>query len=302
VDLYNALAFYAKVRNIANTQLTRITQIADSNPMESQDYYQLLGVASDATPQQIKDAYRALAFRYHPDRNAADPERVERMKAINEAYAVLSNPQKRSTYDALRNRYGAEAQSQFRQSYSEQDIFRDSDIQKIFEEMARAFGVRGFEDVFKEFYGQGFKHFEYRRPGMFAGGFFFFGPFGKRHGQRKIPREGVGPQQLGGIGKVAKFLIEKISGVALPAKGADIHDSIRLSPEHARSGGPYAYYLQQSEKKLVVKIPAGVRDGQQIRLPGMGQEGQGGAPAGDLYLKVKIKQPILNKLKKLIKN
>ena len=269
--------------------------------MESQDYYQILGVSSDATPQQIKDAYRALALKYHPDRNASDPDLVERMKAVNEAYAVLSDPKKRNAYDALRNQYGSGAQDQFRQNYSEQDIFRDSDIQKIFEEMARAFGVRGFEDVFKEFYGQGFKHFEYRRPGMFGGGFFFFGPFGRGASSRKTIKEAPVPPQLGGIGKVAKFLIEKISGVALPAKGADIHDSIRLAPELARSGGPYAYYLRQSDKKLVVKIPPGVRDGQQIRLAGLGQDGQGGAEAGDLYLKVKIKQPMLKKLKNLLK-
>ena len=67
--------------------------------MTTQDYYTLLGIDPKAEPQQIKAAYRNLAFQYHPDRNNADAASAEKMKAINEAYAVLSHPHKRQEYD-----------------------------------------------------------------------------------------------------------------------------------------------------------------------------------------------------------
>jgi DnaJ-class molecular chaperone len=70
-----------------------------------------------------------------------------------------------------------------------------------------------------------------------------------------------------------------------------------LSPEHARQGGPYAYYLRQKDKKLVVKIPPGVKHNQSIRLATMGKDGKSGGKSGDLYLKVRIRKPLLQRLK-----
>ena len=72
--------------------------------MEQKDYYKILGIEKNATDQQIKNVYRRLAFKYHPDRNILNSEAVEKMKSVNEAYAVLSNPKKRSEYDLLRDR------------------------------------------------------------------------------------------------------------------------------------------------------------------------------------------------------
>ena len=149
-----------------------------------QDYYTILGIDPKAEPQQIKAAYRNLAFQYHPDRNRGDAASAEKMKRINEAYAVLSHPNKRQEYDRLRQQYGPSAYHQFRQSYSEQDIFKGSDIHQIFEEMARAFGLRGGEEIFKEFYGQGYRSFEFKRPGFFARGFIFSG-FRQSYGWKK---------------------------------------------------------------------------------------------------------------------
>ena len=120
--------------------------------MSQRDYYQIIGVDINAGSKQIKEAYRKLAFKYHPDRNKENPEASEKMKNVNEAYAVLSNPAKRREYDVLRQQFGSSAYSHFRKNYSEHDIFSGSDINHIFEEMARAFGFRGFDDIFRESY------------------------------------------------------------------------------------------------------------------------------------------------------
>ncbi|MEQ8163248.1 MAG: DnaJ domain-containing protein, partial [Smithellaceae bacterium] len=136
--------------------------------MEQKDYYQILGVEKDAGEKQIRDAYRRLALMNHPDKNQDNPAAAERLKEINESYAVLSDPRKRKEYDALRQTYGSSAYNHFRRNYSDQDIFRGSDIQQIFEELSRAFGFRGFDDVFRESYGAGYRTFEFRRPGVFG--------------------------------------------------------------------------------------------------------------------------------------
>ncbi len=254
--------------------------------MQTQDYYQVLGVDKTADAKRIKDPYRELAFRFHPDRNQ-DPGAGERMKTINEAYAVLSDEEKRHRYDTLKDQYGSGAYSQFRNKYSEQDIFRGSDIHQVFEEMAKAFGVRGFEEIFKEFYGQGAHRFEFQRPGFSAHGFVFTGGFSKASGRGQEPL-------LGHLGrKMTRRLIEKVSGIQLPETGADLLGLIRLTPDQARDGGPYTYQHPQTAKKLVIKIPAGVHHGQRLRLPGMGQPGRGGGDPGNLYLEVRIKKPFL---------
>jgi len=262
--------------------------------MSLNDYYQILEVDQTASPRQIKDAYRKLAFKYHPDRNSENPAAAEKMKGLNEAYAVLSDSVKRREYDALRQHYGSSAYSQFRQQYSEQDIFSGSDINQILEQMARAFGLRGFDEIFKEFYGQGYQQFEFRRPGFFAKTYYFSSP---------RPARGMhdtGFPLQGSVGKLIRLFLKKFSGIELPEKGTDILDTISLSPEHAREGGPYAYYLRQKDKKLVVKIPPGVRHGQSIRLAGMGTDGKAGGKSGDLYLKIRIQKPLLQHLKDLL--
>ncbi len=259
--------------------------------MSQNDYYQILGIDQKASPRQIKDTYRKLAFKYHPDRNRENPEAAEKMKRVNEAYAVLSDAAKRREYDAMRHQFGASAYSQFRQNYSEQDIFSGSDVNQILEQMARAFGLRGFDEIFNEFYGQGYRHYEFRKPGFFAKSYYFTSPRQSR---------GVNSSGLplpGSIGKLTRFFLKQFSGIELPENGADRNDSIWLSPELARQGGPYAYYLRKKDKKLVVKIPSGVKHNQQIRLAGMGADGKGGGKAGNLYLKVRIRKPLLQRLK-----
>ena len=257
--------------------------------MKTQDYYQILGVPQDAEEKVIKNAYRELAFKYHPDRNKDNPESVNRMKAVNEAYAVLSDSDKRREYDTMRQQYGSSAHHQFRQHYTDQDIFSGSDIFRIFEEMTRMHGFRSSEDIFREFYGTGFRTFKGRRSGMQFRGFVFTGRGAGRHrpGGRKAIAQGRG------LGRLAQHLMERLTGVSLPVAGDDAEDTIRLTPEKATLGGPYAYYHRKQKKKLVVKIPPGVRAGQRIRLANMGEQGRGGGPAGDLYLRVEISKPFL---------
>ena len=262
--------------------------------MTAKDYYNILGIDKNAGSKQIKEAYRKLAFKYHPDRNKGNPEAAEKMKSVNEAYAVLSDSSKRREYDMLRQQFGSSAYGQFRQTYSDQDIFSGSDINHIFEQMASAFGFRGFDEIFKEFYGRGYRNFEFRKPGYFARGWVFTGSSGKR-----ATRQPQFPIQ-GNLGKIYKYLFKKLSGFELPENGADINEGIYLSPQHAREGGPYAYYLKKKAKKIVVKIPPGVREGQKIRLAGMGEDGKGGGAPGDLFLKVHITKPLLQSIKELI--
>jgi len=257
--------------------------------MTQTDYYKILDVPKNATAEQIKETYRKLAFKYHPDRSG-EAGNADRMKQINEAYAVLSDPAKRQEYDSLRDQFGTGAYDHFRQTYSDQDIFQGTDIHQIFEEMARAFGLRGFDEIFKDSYGDGMRTFQHQRPGFFAGGFIFSGRPGRvPNGQRtSLPR---GPNRL------ISYLFNKVTGLDVPQKGSDTHDTIILHPDEAREGGPYAYYHRKKAKKLVVKIPPGIRDGQKIRLTGMGADGRSGGGAGDLYLAVRIKRPLVDQIK-----
>jgi len=256
--------------------------------METKDYYRILGVDKDATPQQIKQAYRDLAVKYHPDRNPSDSEALEKIQTINEAYAVLSSPQKRRDYDALREQYGSSAYSHFRDNYTEQDIFRGSDIRQVVEEMARSLGIRGFDEIFRQLEGRGFRRFETKRPGLHVKGFFFAGLLGGR-----IPLFSL-------VKNLHKLLSGGIGSQHLPLDGKDIHDVIQLRPTEARQGGPYAYYHRKRDKKLVVKLPANTRNGQKIRLPGMGEEGRVGGMPGNLLLEVRINRPVLQQVKGFI--
>jgi DnaJ-class molecular chaperone len=273
--------------------------------MSQKDYYKILDVDADSSQQQIKDAYRGMALRYHPDRNRDNPVVAERMKEINEAYAVLSDPKKRKEYDSLRQQYGNFAYDRFRQGYSQQDIFRGSDINQIFEELARSFGLKGFDAIFREFYGTEYRRFEFHRPGFFGRGFVYFSPLSRRPpytrqgaGQEKL---GLSSLLLGGIiGKAVTYLLKRIWAVELPERGRDLHDVITIDPIQARMGAEVQYFNKGRSKDLVIKVPPGTRDGRCIRLRGMGAEGKGGAEPGDLYLKVRARRSLLQRIRNFL--
>jgi DnaJ-class molecular chaperone len=109
---------------------------------EKRDYYEVLGVSRDASKDQIKDAYRKLALQYHPDRNKA-PDAEEKFKEISEAYAVLSDDEKRRQYNML-------GHAGFDQRYTREDIFRGADFESILRDLGFGFD---FGDLFSSFFG-----------------------------------------------------------------------------------------------------------------------------------------------------
>jgi DnaJ-class molecular chaperone len=263
--------------------------------VEQRDYYQILEVERTANQHAIREAYRKLAFQYHPDRNTGNLSAAEKMKDLNEAYAVLSDKRKRGEYDALRQQFGESAYGQFRQSYSDRDIFRGSDVNQVFEEMARAFGFRGFDEIFRASYGENSQTFEFRRPGFFGRGFIYVSP--SRNRSARSPQFPLG----GNFGRLAKFVLKKIGGIEWPEKGKDWRDVITLDALKDQEGGEVRYIHRRKSKELMVKIPSGIREGQQIRLKGMGANGIRGGEPGDLYLTIRFKKPLMQKILDFLK-
>ena len=276
--------------------------------MNNKDYYKTLGVSEDATSEEIKKTYRKLAFQYHPDRN---PGNEEMMKEINEAYAVLSDPRKKREYDSYRRSYGSFARDRFRQAYTEQDVFRDSDIYHIFEELSKTFGFSRPEDIFSRntFYGTQYKTFEFRGPG-FSGSFFFFGPMSKDYQEKmeeSLSQKVEVPAYksslffrilLKGLGAFQRHVAKKY-GLELPERGKDVQDEIKITPQVASSGGKVQYHYMKTgdSRDLMIKVPPGIKEGERIRLKGMGKDGSNGGEAGDLYLNIKIRTSFLKKIR-----
>lgn len=277
--------------------------------MEQKDYYKVLGINEDAPAEEIKKTYRKLAFQYHPDKN---PGKEEMMKEINEAYAVLSDQRKRREYDSYRQSYGFFARDRFRQTHTDQDIFKDSDINQVFAELSRVFGFSRPEDIFSRgtFYGSQFRTYQFKGPGLSGKGFFFFGPTTDAYRQMF-----TGPQTSGtpanrpsllsrlllaGMKALQNHVARKY-GLEVPERGKDIEDVITIPSEVAAAGGKVAYHYVRGDnpRDLMIKIPQGTKEGQKIRLKGVGKEGRHGGEPGDLYLKARIHVPLRQKIKKL---
>jgi curved DNA-binding protein len=142
-----------------------VFEISVKQNMSGKDYYQILGISKTASPEEIKKSYRKLALKYHPDRNKGDKTAESRFKDLSEAYAVLSNPEKRKQYDM----FGADG---FNQRFSQEDIFRDFDFGSIFKDFG--FGGRGRgQNIFSQIFGgAGQTQFRGAGPGQGAyGGF-----------------------------------------------------------------------------------------------------------------------------------
>lgn len=221
------------------------------------DYYAILGVPKDADEKEIRKAYRKLARKWHPDQNQGDAKAEAKFKEIGEAYAVLNDKEQREKYDAIRQM--ATGGARFRASGQ---------------------GSGGFEDLFGGMRGGGggAPHVQFQTDG--AGGFedILSGLFG-----------GVGPSSFGGAGSSfggGGFPSGFGGQYAQPQKGADLSTSTSITFKQAFDGETLTFNLNGKPTK--VKIPAGVRDGQSIRIPGKGQPGSNGGPAGDLVVKVSV--------------
>lgn len=215
-----------------------------------QDFYEILGLQRNASQEDIQRAYRKLARANHPDVNK-DPAAEDRFKDISEAYSVLSDPKTRRRYDA----FGPG----FRQVPEDVDP----------ETWARAGAGRAGQGG-----GQG------RGQGREQGGWAAQGgPSGFGEGvDIDDLLEGLFAGRTGRPGRAAP-------GWG-PIPGADQEAEIELSVEDAYRGGHKAFTV--GGRRIEVEIPAGVTDGQRIRLAGQGGRGGDGAPAGDLYLIVRI--------------
>ncbi len=271
--------------------------------MQHKDYYKILGIEQNSSQKQIKEAYRKLAFEYHPDRNKDSNAATEKMKEINEAYSVLSDPYKRKQYDALYNQYGSSGYERFRQDYKDDDIFRGSDINRIFNEFAKKFGFRNADEVFRDLYGSKSQTFEFRGPGFSVRGFFVFDSTKERP---RVQQRAGDPNRLGktpilsGIfGKIAQYALKKLTGLEIPERGSDSHDIVYITPQQAKRGDQINYLYRNGEKpkELMVKIPPGIKNGQQLRLKGLGAQGKNGGVAGDLYLKIRTDDSLSSKVK-----
>jgi curved DNA-binding protein len=216
------------------------------------DYYKVLGVDRGASVDDIKKAYRKLALKHHPDRNPSDKKRSEeKFKEISEAYAVLTDAEKRKQYDE----FGTDA---FRQKFTQEDIFRDFDINDI---------LRGF--------GFGNLGGEYTRFGGSAGG----GGRRRAYSQRKVDpyAEMFGEQAYG-------------RREAPSSKDQDIEYNLSITLEESVIGAEKKLSLKKGDmsEEVSVKIPAGISSGKKLRLAGKGLQGPYGGPAGDLYLNISV--------------
>jgi curved DNA-binding protein len=224
--------------------------------MDYQDYYAVLGVKKDASEKEIRSAYRKLARKYHPDVNPGNSEAEQRFKAINEANEVLSDPEKRTIYDALGPRW---------REYEQYKAAGGTASPAEFARATTGAGVGGStrtqrdgtttmsEDDLRDIFGQ---------ESPFSD---FFGDVFGRGGAR--------------------------ARTAGPARGADVDVPVEISLEDAYRGSRVTLRLTDpggQERALEATIPRGAREGSRVRLAGQGTPGRGGGPSGDLYMVIHI--------------
>jgi curved DNA-binding protein len=220
--------------------------------MEFKDYYATLGVSKTATDKELKQAYRKLARKFHPDVNPGDKSAETRFKEVNEAYEVLGDPEKRRKYDELGANWRQYEQGArpgpgfgpgFGQGWPGQTTYRTMTP----EEMEDLFGDA--ENPFSDFFTT------------------FFGGAGQSEPRRRR------------------------AGRSRSRAGSDLEHPIQLTLDEAFHGTTRRLSLKQGghARTIDVRIPAGVKDGARVRVSGEGEPGTGGGNAGDLYLRVELR-------------
>jgi DnaJ-class molecular chaperone len=267
------------------------------------DYYRTLGVPENASDEDIRKAFRKLAFRYHPDKNIGhEKEAEEKFKELNEAYGVLSDKVKRQQYDMARKGvfagYGAPSHGF---NYSREDIFRDTfSNQDIMEDLNRMFsqsGLRFDQEFLNRVFGTNnviFRVYTFQggRARSYASDRDISSETGPARSAPEVRKPGfIERMAAKATMKLTNFALRKLFGIRYesPAPGLDLYENLVLSQTEAGAGGEkeFTYKNNGRQKKLMVKIPAGIRTGTQIRLRGMGRKE--GSRTGDLYLVVKVR-------------
>jgi molecular chaperone DnaJ len=257
---------------------------------EKRDYYEVLGVQRNASKDEIKDSYRKLAMQFHPDRNKSS-EAEGRFKEISEAYAVLSDDQKRQQYDTL-------GHSGFDQRYSSEDIFRGADFDSVFRDT-------GFGDIFRTFFGGGFGTERTNRGQDLAYDLEITLEESAKGTEREIeiPRtercdicggSGASPgtsakicPRCGGSGQVQ---VQRRSSFAMYVQVTACPQCkgkgrlIETPCGNCRGSG-----LVRKRRKITVRVPMGIDEGNQLRLRGEGEMTSNVGEPGDLYVVVHIK-------------
>jgi len=257
------------------------------------DYYEVLGVSKTASKDEIKDAYRKLALQYHPDRNKA-PDAEEKFKQISEAYAVLSDDDKRAQYDQL-------GHAGFDQRYTAEDIFRGADFDSIFRDLGFGFdlgdmfnfffGGRGFREraargrdlaysievTLEEAADGGEKDLRIERTEkcdvcMGSGA-------APNTSPRKCPRCNGGGRIQSTTRNAFGTFVQVTTCPTCRGKGKIVDTPC---PKCRGSG------LAEKERRITVKIPPGIDEGYQLRLPEEGELGPGSESPGDLYVLIHV--------------
>lgn len=276
----------------------------------AQDYYSVLGVERSADAATIKKAYRKLAQQYHPDKNPGDTRAEEKFKKITEAYAVLSDPDKRRQYDQF-------GDTGFHQRYSQEDIFRNMNFGDIFGGFGNGGGA---EDLFSQLFGggggRGPRHQHRPAKGQDYSMQISI-PFrlAVQGGERRIDyRSDNRVEQIKvrippGIEKGSKLRVAGKGGQH-PAGGTpgDLFLQIDIEPDpiFTRDGFdllvkaeiPFSGICLGTSIEVPtldtpkrVKVPAGMQPGQKIRLRGFGVAASGKRPAGDLFAIIEVAVP-----------
>lgn len=239
--------------------------------MAKRDYYDVLGIQKNADEKEIKRAYRKLAKKYHPDTNAGDQQAQKKFQEITEAYSILSDPEKRKLYD----QYGFAA---FDENMGAGGAYGGPGA-------GAGWSQRGFHS------GNGGQYTEFHFDGQDAEDIFgsifgdmFGGGTGRKNG-RGFGRHGGGARGGNAYGSA----YEDAYGRNTQRKGRDVESELTISFEEAAFGCTKRLSFEGDRKQsLEVRIPAGIDEGQSVRLKGKGYPGTGTVPAGDLLLKVHI--------------
>lgn len=271
--------------------------------MPKPDYYEVLGVPRTATKDEIKAQFRKLALQYHPDRNKA-PDAEDRFKEISEAYAVLSDDQKRAQYDQF-GREGIDSR------YSSEDIFRSINFDEILRDLGIGFGSpdgfgspNGFDSLFGNIPGQGRRpktsrgrdlryNMEMSLEQAYAGLETEISISRREHcpacsGTGAKPGTGMKPcQSCGGTGEVTQ---DRSSGFMQftriePCGRCKARGTLPKIPCPSCRGEGWANQL----RRIRVKIPAGVESGSQLALRGEGEPSERKGKPGDLYVVTQVR-------------